>query len=210
MDSQQYEYGMIGLGTMGQNLVLNMIDNGFSVAGYDKDPRQVAALNNEAAGKKAAAFTLLETFIYSLKQPRVILLLVPAGPIVDAVISELMPYLSEDDVVMDCGNSHFTDTETRIRDLKKNNIHFLGTGISGGESGARFGPSIMPGGDKEVYNRLAPMLEAIAAKVAGQPCVAYTGSGASGHYVKMVHNGIEYALMQQIAESYHLLKVSIF
>ncbi len=206
MDSPQYEFGMIGLGTMGRNLVLNMIDNGFSVAGYDKDPGQVAVLNNEAPPKKSRSFDMLENFVAALKQPRVILLLVPAGRIVDAVISELTPYLSKDDLVMDCGNSHFIDTVTRIKTLKAVNIHFVGTGISGGESGARFGPSIMPGGDKEVYNRLSPMLEAIAAKANGQPCVAYMGDGAAGHYVKMVHNGIEYALMQLIAESYHLLK----
>ncbi|MFT3908731.1 MAG: NADP-dependent phosphogluconate dehydrogenase [Ferruginibacter sp.] len=206
MSSQQYDFGMVGLGTMGRNLVLNMGDHGFSVAGYDKDPKQIDALNNEIKDQKIEAFGQLGAFLAALSQPRVIMLLVPAGPIVDAVISELTPYLSKDDLIMDCGNSHFIDTDIRVRNLKKTDIHFVGTGISGGESGARLGPSIMPGGDTAVYARLAPMLEAISAKVNGQPCVAYMGNGAAGHYVKMVHNGIEYALMQLIAESYHLLK----
>ncbi len=206
MPEEKYQYGMIGLGTMGRNLVLNIADKGFAVAGYDRDAKQVALLNNEAKGKKIMAFDQLENFIQSLSFPRVIMLLVPAGPIVDAVISELTGYLNDGDIIMDCGNSHFSDTEVRITQLKKNNIHFVGTGISGGESGARFGPSIMPGGDKEVYQLLSPMLEAISAKVMERPCVAYMGDGAAGHYVKMVHNGIEYALMQLIAESYHLLK----
>lgn len=206
MSSQQYEFGMIGLGTMGRNLVLNMLDHGFAVAGYDKNPAQVAALKKEAGTKKAEAFTDIRSFIDSLQLPRVILLLVPAGPIVDAVIQELKPLLSPGDIIMDCGNSHYTDTNTRVKNLASANLHFVGTGISGGESGARLGPSIMPGGDKDVYKKLSPMLEAVAAKVNGKPCVDYMGNGAAGHYVKMVHNGIEYALMQILAESYHLLK----
>ncbi len=204
--SQQYKYGMIGLGTMGRNLVLNIADKGFTVAGYDRDLKQVSLLNNEAKGRKLKAFDQLENFIQSLSSPRVTMLLVPAGPIVDAVINELTGYLHAGDIIMDCGNSHFTDTASRIKKLKEKNIHFVGTGVSGGESGARFGPSIMPGGDKEVYQLLSPMLEAISAKAMGLPCVAYMGNGSAGHYVKMVHNGIEYALMQLIAESYHLLK----
>ena len=206
MSSALFEFGMIGLGTMGQNLVLNMADHGFSVAGYDKDSTKVNALNSEGIGKKLQAFDQLETFIAALKQPRAIMLLVPAGKIVDAVISELLPCLAENDLIMDCGNSHFSDTEMRIHELKKAGIHFVGTGISGGESGARYGPSLMPGGDTSVYARLKPMLEAVSAKVNSEPCVAYMGNSSAGHYVKMVHNGIEYALMQLIAESYHLLK----
>lgn len=206
MSTELYEFGMIGLGTMGQNLVLNMVDHGFSVAGYDKDAEKVANLNNESSGKKLAAFDQLETFLAALKLPRVIMLLVPAGGIVDAVINELKPHLSKDDLIMDCGNSHFKDTDTRVANLIKDNIHFVGTGISGGESGARFGPSIMPGGDTTVYERLKAMLEAVSAKVNGEPCVAYMGNGSAGHYVKMVHNGIEYAIMQMISESYHMLK----
>jgi 6-phosphogluconate dehydrogenase len=135
------------------------------------------------------------------------MLLVPAGPIVDSVVEELKPLLSKGDLIMDCGNSHFTDTNRRLDALAKENIHFMGVGISGGESGARFGPSIMPGGSKDAYDRIAPMLQAVSAKAKGEPCVTYLGTGSAGHYVKMVHNGIEYALMQLISEAYHLLKV---
>jgi len=206
MNEQQYEYGMIGLGTMGQNLVLNMSDNGFSVAGYDKDPKKVTELNEASAERKVKAFGTIEEFLSSLKKPRVILMLVPAGKIVDAVISDLKPFLSKEDLLMDCGNSHFTDTNERILKLSEEGIHFMGTGVSGGETGARFGPSIMPGGSVEGYQKVAPMLKAIAAKVNNDPCVAYMGTGSAGHYVKMVHNGIEYAMMQMISETYHLLK----
>ena len=206
MSDQQYEYGMIGLGTMGQNLVLNMADNGFSVAGYDKNEKQVIALNEQAKDKRIKGFGKLEDFLNSLKQPRIILMLVPAGKIVDAVIQDLKPFLSKEDLLMDCGNSHFTDTDTRTNALAGEGIHFMGTGVSGGETGARFGPSIMPGGSKDAYERIAPMLKAISAKVNNEPCVDYMGAGSAGHYVKMVHNGIEYAMMQLISETYHLLK----
>lgn len=206
MSEQLYEYGMIGLGTMGQNLVMNMADNGFSVSGYDKDEKKVTAFNNEAGNRNVKAFGSLDTFLNSLKTPKTILMLVPAGKIVDAVINDLKPFLSREDVLVDLGNSHFTDTDERISRLSAEGIHFMGSGVSGGETGARFGPSIMPGGDRTAYNRIAPMLKAIAAKVNGEPCVTYMGSGSAGHYVKMVHNGIEYAIMQMISESYHLLK----
>ncbi len=204
--AEKYQYGMIGLGTMGQNFVLNMADNGFSVAGYDKDPKQVAALNEEGKQKKVQAFSELTQFIESLEVPRLILLLVPAGRIVDAVINDILPSLTADDVVVDLGNSHFTDTNLRVKKLAETGIHFMGTGVSGGETGARFGPSIMPGGDRVAFDRIAPMLKAISAKVNGEPCMAYMGSGSAGHYVKMVHNGIEYAMMQLISETYHLSK----
>ena len=207
MAEEKYNYGMIGLGTMGCNLVLNMCDHGFSVAGYDKNVKQTDNLNAQAEGKKVKAFNEVAAFVQSLDLPRIIMLLVPAGPIVDAVVNDLKPYISAHDIIVDCGNSHFIDTQKRINDLAKENIHFVGLGVSGGETGARFGPSIMPGGDMDAYKKLSPMLEAIAAKINGQPCTAYMGSGAAGHYVKMVHNGIEYAIMQMIAETYHLLKV---
>ena len=206
MDTEKYNYGMIGLGTMGANLVLNMSDHGFSVAGYDKNKAQTDNLNKLGENRKIKAFNDLLSFVQSLDLPRTILLLVPAGPIVNAVINDLKPLLSAEDIIVDCGNSHFIDTQLRIDNLAKENIHFMGLGVSGGETGARFGPSIMPGGNVEAYKRLSPMLDAVAAKVTGIPCTAYMGSGASGHYVKMVHNGIEYAIMQMIAESYHLLK----
>jgi len=207
MSQGRYRYGMIGLGTMGSNLVLNISDKGFSVAGYDKDSLKVEGLNKVAEGKNLRAIDDITEFIAALETPRIIMLLVPAGPIVDAVIFELRSLVSPGDIIIDCGNSHFTDTQVRTDNLIKDNIHFMGIGVSGGETGARFGPSIMPGGDLEAYKLVAPMLESISAKVNGQPCTAYMGKGAAGHYVKMVHNGIEYALMQLIAESYHILKV---
>ncbi|MEO6583039.1 MAG: NADP-dependent phosphogluconate dehydrogenase, partial [Ferruginibacter sp.] len=145
-------------------------------------------------------------FVAALASPRIIMMLVPAGPIIDAVVFELQPLLSENDLIIDCGNSNFADTQKRTDLLLQQGMHFMGLGVSGGETGARFGPSIMPGGDKKAYGLIAPMLQAIAAKVNGEPCVAYMGNGAAGHYVKMVHNGIEYAIMQLISESYHLLK----
>lgn len=206
MTKQPYDFGMIGLGTMGRNLVLNMSDHGFSVAGFDKDPEKVQALEREAAEHPVHGVRDLAEFVAALARPRAILLLVPAGPIVDAVIDEIKPLLSAGDLLVDCGNSHFSDTDRRTDRLEKEGLHFIGVGVSGGESGARFGPSIMPGGAQEAYQRLAPMLQAVSAKVNGEPCVGWLGPRSAGHYVKMVHNGIEYALMQLISETYHLLK----
>jgi 6-phosphogluconate dehydrogenase len=208
MPGEEFDYGMIGLGTMGRNLVLNMNDHGYSVVGFDKSSSQAELLKKDAAERKVFATSNLNEFINALKIPRVIMLLVPAGKIVDEVINELTPLLCEDDLIMDCGNSHFTDTELRGQLLAKSMIHFMGVGISGGESGARYGPSIMPGGPKNVYERVAHMLASISAKVNGEPCEKWLGPGAAGHYVKMVHNGIEYGLMQLISEAYHLLKVA--
>ena len=206
MDNGKYNYGMIGLGTMGANLVLNMSDHGFSVAGYDKNAKQADSLNKAAEGRNVKAFTDINLFVQSLELPRKILLLVPAGAIVNAVIADLKPLIGGDDIIVDCGNSHFVDTQLRIDHLAKENIHFMGLGVSGGETGARLGPSIMPGGSMQAYQQLKPMLEAVSAKVNGVPCTAYMGVGAAGHYVKMVHNGIEYAIMEMIAECYQLLK----
>ena len=204
--AKQYDYGMIGLGTMGRNLVYNMCDNGFSVAGFDKDAAKVTALGAEAEGREVTGVGTLGEFFAALKTPKVVMLLVPAGAPVDAVIEELKQHMAADDLIIDCGNSHFTDTDRRTQQLQKENIHFMGVGISGGEYGARHGPSIMPGGNKEAYQLIAPMLKAVAAKVDGEPCVTWLGEGSAGHYVKMVHNGIEYAIMQLIAEAYHLMK----
>jgi 6-phosphogluconate dehydrogenase len=208
MEKQKYDYGMIGLGTMGRNLVFNMNDNGYSVIGFDKNSEQVTTLTKEAGDKKVFATLHLDEFVNALKVPRVIMMLVPAGKVVDEVIAEIKPFLSENDLLMDCGNSHYTNTNKRNEQLAKSTIHFMGVGISGGELGARYGPSIMPGGPKNVYERVAVMLEAISAKVNKEPCVTWLGPGSAGHYVKMVHNGIEYGLMQLISESYHLLKVA--
>ncbi|PZF72687.1 NADP-dependent phosphogluconate dehydrogenase [Taibaiella soli] len=209
MATQQYDYGMIGLGTMGRNLVYNMCDHGFSVAGFDKDNTKVDALVREGEGKPVYGAHDLKNFFAVLKSPKVVMLLVPAGAPVDAVVAELKPFLSVADLVIDCGNSHYTDTDRRIAQLAEQQIRFMGVGISGGEYGARHGPSIMPGGMHEAYMQVAPVLEAIAAQVNGAPCVTYLGKGSAGHYVKMVHNGIEYGMMQAIAEIYNLLKTGV-
>lgn len=202
----QYDFGMIGLGTMGRNLLLNMGDHGIAGAGFDKDPGKAALLEQEAKNIPLKGFSDIHAFISSLKTPRAIMMLVPAGKIVDEVIEELLPLLDKGDILIDGGNSHFTDTNRRGTYLEANGLHFFGMGISGGEDGARKGPSMMPGGDKAAYDIMKPTLEAIAAKVDDEPCVTYIGPGASGHFVKMVHNGIEYGLMQLIAETYDVLK----
>ena len=188
MKEQKFDYGMIGLGTMGRNLVYNMSDHGYAVIGFDKNNSQVETLKREAVNDKVFATSNLDEFLRGLKTPKVIMMLVPAGKIVDEVINELKPFLSENDLLMDCGNSHFTDTNRRDEQLKESSIHFMGVGISGGELGARYGPSIMPGGPKKVYKRVAEMLEAVSAKVNKEPCVTWLGPVSAGHYVKMVHN----------------------
>lgn len=198
--------GMIGLGTMGRNLVLNIAEHGFSVAGYDIDRAKVALLAKEAQDGQVAACASLKEFVAHLDKPRIAMLLVPAGGAVDAVIRSLLPHFEAGDILIDGGNSYFQDTEHRQQQLLKQGIHLIGMGISGGEEGARHGASMMPGGDRDAYEQIAPIFEAVAAQVQGEPCVTYIGPQASGHYVKMVHNGIEYGLMQLIAESYHLLK----
>ena len=209
MSTDKFRLGMIGLGTMGRNLLLNMADHGFAVAGYDKDVAKLALLEKEGAAKPVKGFSSITDFINSLDAPKVLLLLVPAGKIVDAVIDELQPLLSKGDIIIDGGNSHFTDTTARVERLEKADLHFFGMGVSGGEEGARRGPSMMPGGDITAYRYVQPIFEAIAAKVDGEPCVTYIGPGASGHFVKMVHNGIEYALMQLIADTYEIMKGSL-
>lgn len=206
MNNTGFDFGMIGLGTMGRNLLLNMADHGTRGAGYDKNKAQGDLLETEANGAPVQAFDDLQAFVRSLKSPRAIMMLVPAGKPVDDVIGELVPLLDPGDLLIDGGNSHFTDTERRVAYLEQNGLHFFGMGISGGEEGARHGPSMMPGGDRQAYEIMKPVLEAIAAKADGMPCVTYIGPGASGHFVKMVHNGIEYGLMQLIAETYGFLK----
>lgn len=206
MSTEQCDFGMVGLGTMGRNLVLNLADHGFKVAGLDTDPTKITILEAEATNKNVTGVTSVEEFIGLLKRPRALMLLVPAGAPVDAVIKNLLPYLQEGDIIIDGGNSHFDDTTRRTAYLREKGLHFLGVGISGGEEGARLGPSMMPGGTKEAYERVRPMFEAVAAKVNGEPCVAYLGYGAAGHYVKMVHNGIEYGIMQLLSEAYDLMK----
>lgn len=200
---------MVGLGTMGSNLLFNMADHGFAVAGYDKDSKKIALFEKKGKGKNVKGFASIADFVHSLESPRVIMMLVPAGPVVDSVIHDLQPLLSKGDIIIDAGNSHFTDTITRVKKLRDEGLHFLGVGISGGEEGARNGPSIMPGGDMAAYKYIQPVFEAIAAKVNGEACVTYIGPGAAGHFVKMVHNGIEYGLMQLIADTYEVLKTYV-
>jgi len=204
--SKQYDTGMIGLGVMGRNLLLNMSDHGFSVAGYDTDPVKVEALRHDAGNRDIYCTGDLHEFIRSIRKPRSIILLVPAGGPVDSVLDELLPFVEKDDLIIDSGNSYFKDTNVRTIRLEKTGIQFMGMGISGGEEGARLGASIMPGGSKESYERIKPVLEAVAARVNGEPCVAWLGKTSSGHFVKMVHNGIEYGIMQLISETYAILR----
>ncbi len=203
---QHYEIGMIGLGVMGRNLLLNMADHGFSVAGYDKDAAKVGALRHESEERDVRGAVNILDFIALLRKPRAVMLLVPAGAPVDSVIKDLLPHVDKGDLIIDAGNSYFKDTEVRASYLMAKGIQFLGVGVSGGEEGARHGPSIMPGGPKEAFERVRPVFEAAAAKVNGDPCVTWLGPGSSGHFVKMVHNGIEYGVMQVIAETYDVMK----
>ena len=202
-----YDFGMVGLGTMGRNLLLNIADHGFAAIGFDKDTAKGALLESSASpGTTVKGVGSLAEMVSGLKTPRKLMMLVPAGPIVDAVINDLLPLLDPGDIIIDGGNSHFPDTLKRIDYLQDKKIHFMGMGVSGGEQGARTGPSIMPGGDMEAWSELKPILEAVAAKVNNEPCVAYMGKNAAGHYVKMVHNGIEYGIMQMISEVYDFMK----
>ncbi|GHT57814.1 6-phosphogluconate dehydrogenase, decarboxylating [Bacteroidia bacterium] len=210
MSNNLFHFGMIGLGTMGRNLLLNLADHGYSVIGFDKDEQKGAALLNESTPQhKVKAVSSLQEMVQQLEQPRKIMMLVPAGKPVDDVIESLLPLLQPGDIVIDGGNSFFEDTLRRTTYMQSKQMHFVGMGVSGGEKGARFGPSIMPGGDVAAWKNLQPLLEAVAAKVNGEPCVAYMGKDAAGHYVKMVHNGIEYAIMQLISEVYDVLRTGL-
>ena len=205
--AEHYVFGIVGLGVMGRNLLLNMADHDLAVAGLDLDQEKVLALESEASAEhQVKGTTSVSIFLGLLKKPRAILLLVPAGKPVDLAIIKMLPFLEEGDILIDGGNSFFKDTERRVAELALRKIHYFGMGISGGEKGARNGPSMMPGGNKPAYERLRPVFEAIAARVNNEPCVAYMGSGSAGHYVKMVHNGIEYGIMQLIAEVYDIMK----
>jgi len=202
-----YDFGLVGLGVMGRNFILNVADNGFTAFGNDLDDDKVNALIEEGGNTaKVNATTDAKTFVDALSIPRKIMLLVPAGKIVDAVIESLLPMLDEGDIIIDGGNSFFTDTDRREAYLKDKGINFFGAGVSGGAKGARKGPSIMPGGSREAYQHVKPIFEAVSAKYNGEPCVTYLGPKSAGNYVKMVHNGIEYGLMQLTSEIYDLLK----
>lgn len=200
------DLGMIGLGVMGLNLSLNIAEHGFSMACFDQDLAKVQAASQAKVNGVLRSTGNLTEFIGFLRQPRVIMMLVPAGHPVDAVIDELVPHLQAGDIIIDGGNSYYKDTDLRGKKLSHLGIHFFGVGVSGGEEGARYGPSMMPGGPKEAYGRMAPILEAAAAKFQDIPCVSYLGPRSAGHFVKMVHNGIEYGIMQLISETYDLMK----
>ena len=207
MNTNQCDIGMIGLGVMGENLVLNMESKGFSVAVFNRTTEvtdKFAA--GRAKGKNIQPTQTLEEFVGALKKPRIAMLMVKAGPPVDSVISQLAPLLEKGDVIIDGGNSLFTDTQRREKELAEEDIHFVGMGVSGGEEGALKGPSLMPGGSRESWEIIAPIFRKIAAQVDGEPCCRYMGPDGAGHYVKMVHNGIEYGDIQLICEAYAILK----
>ncbi|MDN3507357.1 MAG: decarboxylating NADP(+)-dependent phosphogluconate dehydrogenase [Simkaniaceae bacterium] len=202
------DIGLIGLAVMGQNLVMNMNDNGFTVAVFNRTTEKVDAfLEGPAKGSKVVGSHSIEEFVSKLKRPRRIMFMVKAGPAVDAIIESLLPHLEKGDIIIDGGNSHYPDSQRRCDDLEKTGILFMGTGISGGEEGARHGPSIMPGGNPEAWPHVKPIFQAIAAKADnGEACCDWVGEGGAGHYVKMVHNGIEYGDMQIICEAYQMMR----
>jgi len=203
----QQDFGLIGLAVMGQNLVLNIEEKGFSAAVYNRTAaRTEEFMAGEAKGKKIVPTYSIEEFMAALKRPRRIMLMVKAGAPVDEFIEHLLPHLDKGDLLIDGGNSFFGDTIRRNKTLAEKGFLYIGTGVSGGEEGARHGPSIMPGGQKEAYDLVEPILTKIAARVDGDPCCAYIGADGAGHYVKMVHNGIEYGDMQLISEAYYIMR----
>lgn len=200
------QIGVIGLAVMGKNLAFNIESRGYSVSVFNRSPQKTDEMMKEAEGKNVVPTYSLEEFVNSLEKPRKILLMVKAGAATDATIQQLKPLLEKGDIVIDGGNTFFKDTVRRNKELSELGINFIGTGVSGGEEGALKGPSIMPGGQKEAYDLVAPIFKEISAKVDGEACTTYIGPDGAGHYVKMVHNGIEYGDMQLISESYFLLK----
>ncbi len=210
MSTKKYDFGLIGLGVMGRNFILNVADNGFTAYGLDLSEEQVTALKEEGGDTdKVDATTSTQEFVANLSTPRKIMMLVPAGKPVDMVIESLLPFIEEGDLLIDGGNSFYTDTDRREAYLTEKGIHFLGVGVSGGAKGARRGPSIMPGGSEPSYKYIKPIFDAVSAKASdGKPCVAYLGPKSAGNYVKMVHNGIEYGMMQLTSEIYDLLRKS--
>ncbi len=200
------EIGVIGLAVMGKNLAWNIESRGYAVSVYNRSSEKTEEMLKESEGKNITGTYSIEEFVNSLEKPRKIMLMVKAGGPTDATIEQLKPYLEKGDILIDGGNTFFADTQRRNKELSELGIHFIGTGVSGGEEGALKGPSIMPGGQKEAYDLVAPIFKDISAKVNGEPCTTYIGPDGAGHYVKMVHNGIEYGDMQLISESYFLLK----
>ncbi|MBV8518924.1 MAG: NADP-dependent phosphogluconate dehydrogenase [Acidobacteria bacterium] len=200
------QFGMIGLAVMGSNLALNIEEHGFSVAVWNREPDRTDKFIRDNAGKKFTGTKTLEEFVAALARPRRIMMMIKAGAPVDEMLDKLMPLLEPGDVVIDGGNSWFKDTQARSQRLLEHDLHFVGSGVSGGEDGARFGPSLMPGGTRESWESIREVFEAIAARSDSGPCVTYCGTDGAGHFVKMVHNGIEYGDMQLIAEAYDLLR----
>ena len=200
------QIGVIGLAVMGKNLVLNLVSQGFSVAVFNRSPEKTHALLKETEEKQVTGAFTIQQFVLSLELPRKILIMVQAGVATDATIGQLLPYITKGDIVIDGGNAHFLDTQRRSEQLAQQGILFLGAGVSGGEEGALKGPAMMPGGDRHAYELVQPILANICAKVEKEPCCTYIGPDGAGHYVKMVHNGIEYGDMQLICEAYHLLQ----
>merc|ERR1712088_884199 len=201
------DIALIGLAVMGQNLILNMNDHGFKVVAYNRTTSKVDDfLNNEAKGTNVVGAHSLEEMVGKLKRPRRVMILVKAGAAVDAFIDKLVPLLQPGDIIIDGGNSEYQDTARRCKSLEEKGLLFVGSGVSGGEEGARYGPSLMPGGNPEAWPHLQPIFQAICAKVDGEPCCDWVGEDGSGHFVKMVHNGIEYGDMQLICEAYNLMK----
>lgn len=203
MSKQQI--GVIGLAVMGKNLALNIESRGFTVSVFNRSPQKTTDLLEEAKGKNLTGTFSIEEFVQSLEVPRKILIMVQAGSATDSTIEQLIPFLTEGDIIIDGGNAYFPDTQRRSKDLEAQGFRFIGTGVSGGEEGALKGPAIMPGGQESAYKLVEPILTAISAKVDGDPCCTYIGPDGAGHYVKMVHNGIEYGDMQLIGEAYNLL-----
>src|SRR6202042_2216600 len=208
MQPESCDIGLIGLAVMGQNLVLNMNDHGYKVAVFNRTVSKVDDfINNEAKGTQVVGAHSLEEMCGMLKLPRRVMIMVKAGDVVDHTIDQVLPYLEKGDIIIDGGNSLYTDSNRRTKDLAAKGILFIGTGVSGGEEGARFGPSIMPGGNPAAWPHVKEIFQSIAAKVEdGTPCCDWVGEDGAGHFVKMVHNGIEYGDMQLICEAYDLLK----
>src|SRR3954454_15264568 len=201
------QIGVTGLAVMGRNLARNLARNGYAVALHNRTAARTRSLVEEHGDEGTFVATeSLKEFVDALERPRRVVIMVKAGAPTDAVIDELVPLLEEGDIVIDCGNAHYADTRRREHELREKGLHFVGCGVSGGEEGALNGPSIMPGGSTESYERLGPIFESIAAQVDGTPCCVHVGPDGAGHFVKMVHNGIEYADMQLIAEAYDLLR----